>query len=143
VSPAQTAISTEQEPEAETDPERAEDGGADRRGRRRACLRHRLQHEREEQGGHRAAEHPLDARHLCAHEGERGADVAGERERCERARHQPVLVQRDACGEPEHREQPPAAEVHGAEHDRQEHDRDDDAGQPVAHRPPNLRRLLA
>ena len=48
------------------------------------------------------------------------------RERPERARHQPVLVERDSRGEGRQPEQPPAAEVHGAEHHGGQGGRDHD-----------------
>src|SRR5581483_1116135 len=86
-------------------------------------------------------EHPGDAAELRAGEREQRADVAGRRERAERPCQQPVLVQRDDCPERCEREQPPAADVDRAEHDRQRRRRDEEARDGVAHSylPPNRR----
>ena len=81
---------------------------------------------------HRAADHPRDVTELGADEREDPADVPGRRERAERSREQPELVQRNSGREGDQREQPPAAEVDRAEHDRQRYRHDEQARGGVA-----------
>src|SRR5581483_10799816 len=100
----------------------------------------RLEKEREHETRQDAADHPADSGQLRAEQAERSADVACRRERRKRPREQPVLVQRDHRRDHDDGEEPPAAEVDGAENDRQQRERDEDARKPVTHRPPNLRR---
>src|SRR3954452_7611491 len=130
----------EEEGEAAADPQRAHHGWADSGSRRRTRLGDRFEQEREREGRKDPTEHPDDPGELGADQPEGRPDVPGGRERCERARHQPVLVQRHGHRDRDKREDPPAAEVDRSEHHRQQHQRDDDARGEGAHLPPNLRR---
>ena len=129
--------------EPEADPGGAEHGRGDCGGRRSPCLGNGVQCECDDERREKPAEQPDHAAGLCADEGEHGADVRRRHERPQRARHRHELVHGDECGCGDDAEQPPAAEPHHAEHERQADERDQDAGEESSHLPPNLRRRLA
>ena len=70
-------------------------------------------------------------------------DVATEYERTEAATHRVELVQSHQPTDEGGREEPPAAEPHDPEDDRQQHQGDDDPRPEGAHRPPNRRSRAA
>ena len=130
----------DEEREAAADPHRAHHRAADRDRRRRARLRDRLQDERERERREEPADHPADAAHLRPDERERRTDVPGRRERRERPREQPELVQRDAASRAP-RGRTPTSRRGRRPGARSAADRGhEEPRQPVAHRPPNLRR---
>ena len=77
-----------------------------------------VEQEREDEREHEAADHPFGAAELRAEQRRERTHVAGQHERPQRARHPVELVQRDERRERRQSEQPPAAEVDDAEHER-------------------------
>ncbi len=74
---------------------------------------------------------------------QREPEVAAQHERPERPRHDVELVEREQAADEREREEPPAAEVHEADHEREQDRDDEDAGEQRTHRAPNRRARLA
>ena len=129
--------------EAEADPRGAEHGRSDRNGRRRPRLREGVQHKREHERREEAAEHPDEASRARPGKRECHAEIRRGRERPQRPGHRHELVDRDQRGHENDRVQPPAAEPHHAENERQADGAHEQTGDESAHRPPNLRRRCA
>ena len=123
----------EERAEPEPDPRRAEHGRPDGGRRRRAGLGGRVEEEREDERRGESAEQPLDLAALGADQREQHAEIDGGRKRAQLPRRRHELVDGDARGHRDEREQPPAAEPEKAEHDRQADDCDEDPRGEIAH----------